>query len=108
MTGLVVTFEHGFAAAAGAVVLMVMFAMVARRRPAVPRGTLVLGALGAALLTLAAGGLTALRPAGTPVEVWVDISPSTRGAAYRDPAALRRRVRELLGDTRYEIRFFAE
>src|SRR6478672_8426857 len=36
------------------------------------------------------------------------LSPSTRGAAYRDRAALDRRIRELLGNTPYHIELFTD
>jgi hypothetical protein len=38
----------------------------------------------------------------------VDLSPSTRGASYRDRQALDRRIHELLGDTAYRVQFFAD
>jgi hypothetical protein len=79
-----------------------------RRNPAVPAATLALGGAGAALLALAAAGPTWLRPAGKPVAVLVDLSPSTRGAAYRDTAFLNRRLDELLGGRPRDLRFFAD
>ena len=54
---------------------------------------------GAACWAAAAGSPCFDRPAARSVAVLVDLSPSTRGAAYRDRAWLDRRVAQLLGDT---------
>src|SRR5688572_5312059 len=102
------TFEHWPVGVVAAMLLLATLAVGAARPPAVPRATLVLATAGALLLTLAAGGLAFLRPASRPVAVLVDRSASTRGAAYRDDASLRQRIRELLGDTPYEVRNFGE
>lgn len=67
------------------------------RRPALPRTTLILAALGTACLALAAGELTWRRALRGRVAVMVDVSPSTRSATFRDRAQLRRRLEQLLG-----------
>ena len=56
---------------------------------------------------LAAGTPVWDRPAARLVAVMVDLSPSTRGATYRDRAALDRRVARLLGDVPHELLAFA-
>lgn len=108
MAAIGITFEHWGAGIAAAVLVALTVAVAMRRGIAVPRATLVLAGVGAALIALAAGGLAAARPAPRSVVVMVDLSPSTRGAAYRERTALERRVAELLGDTPREFVFFAE
>ncbi len=70
----------------------------------------------AAALSIAVGGSCWAVSAGTPVwdqsrarsvAVMVDLSPSTRGAAYRDRAALDRRIAQLLGPTPHTSYAFA-
>ena len=62
---------------------------------------------GAACWAVAAGSPVWDRPAARVVAVMVDVSPSTRGAGFRDRAALDRRVGQLLGDTPYRVFAFA-
>jgi hypothetical protein len=68
----------------------------------------VLLAAGAALIVLAAGDPCWLMPAEQRVAVMVDLSPSTRTAAFRQPDLLRRRIGQLLGDTPYTLVFFSD
>ena len=89
-------------AAIGAVVVLWL------RRIALPLSTRILLGLGAVLLAVAAGTPLWPRPVPQPVTVMVDVSPSTRGAAYRDPAALRKRLGQLLGAVPHEIIYFAQ
>ena len=86
----------------GAAVIVVL------RRPPIPRSTAILFLAGAALLALAAGGITVRVPAGHNVFVMVDLSPSTRTAAYRDRAALQSRIDQLLGRTAYQAVDFSD
>src|SRR5688500_13716474 len=81
-------------ALAGAAALVVLLL-----RPAAPVLTKVLCGLGVLLLAAAAGRAVWHRPAAREVAVVVDLSSSTRGARYRDRAALEGRVRQLLGGT---------
>jgi hypothetical protein len=74
----------------------------------VPRGAKIVLSAASLLLALAAGEPNWMLPAAKEVVVMVDLSPSTRGAAYRDRAALDRRIRELLGSTPYRIELFAD
>ncbi len=60
------------------------------------------------LTTLAAGGLVWNIPATGPVAVLVDLSPSTRTAAYRNRAYLQQRLDQLLGQRRYRIVYFPD
>ncbi len=101
------TIENEISGFVALLVLIATIILAVRRRPAVPRATLALAGAGAILLGLAAAGLAWLRPVTRPIAVMVDLSPSTRGAAYRDPAALDRRVRELLGTTPFAFVFFS-
>jgi hypothetical protein len=91
----------GVALAAGAIVIAIL------RRPSASRATLWGVGIALALLALAAGRPAWNRPTEQKVCVMVDLSASTRTASYRDRATLDRRVRELLRDTPYEIRYFA-
>ncbi len=72
-------------------------------RPAV----LALMGIGLGLLALAAGGLTWMRHAPGTVAVLVDLSPSTRGAAYRNPVWLRQRIDQWMGRTPHRIYLFS-
>jgi hypothetical protein len=77
------------------------------RQPAFPRLSLWLSSIGLLLLCLACGGMTWQRPTPGEVVVMVDLSPSTRGANYRDRAALDARIRQLLGSRKYRVECFA-
>src|SRR5205085_128790 len=92
-----ITFESVRALSAALVVLAFAVVVTWYRRPALPVVSKVLGAVGLLLLAVAAGEPRWHRPSGNEVLVMVDLSPSTRGAGYRDPAALRARVASLLG-----------
>ncbi|HEX8521300.1 MAG TPA: vWA domain-containing protein [Tepidisphaeraceae bacterium] len=83
-------------------------AVLLYRRVAVRLASVVLLMLGAFVLAAAAGGLSLVRQRPARLVVMVDLSGSTRGAAYRDEAALRRRVGQLIPGARYEIRSFGE
>src|SRR3954469_23263913 len=83
-------------------------AVVLTRRPAMPGATKVLAGIGLVLLSLAAGEMLWRRPVAREVAVMVDLSPSTRSAAYRNREAMERRVRQLLGDTPYRFHYFSD
>lgn len=102
------TFLNPAGAICAALLLVGMFVIVWRRTPAVPRMTLLAGAVGCAFIALAAGGLAVMRPTPRPIVVMVDLSPSTRAAGFRDRDTLRRRIAELIGDAPHEVTFFAE
>jgi hypothetical protein len=78
-------------------------------RPIVARQvtrSLIIAALIA--LTLAAGG-PYVHVAATPLlAVMVDLSPSTRGATYRTPSVLARRIEQLAGSTPNRLFYFAD
>jgi hypothetical protein len=59
------------------------------------------------MLTLAAGNLSIRRRLAGNVAVLIDVSPSTRGAAYHDHAWRKRRLAELLQGTAYDEYAFA-
>jgi von Willebrand factor type A domain len=69
-------------------------------------GTLL--AIGLILIALATGNPLWRQPQAGVVSVAVDLSPSTRGASFRDRAWLDRRIHALLGDTRYDLTAFAD
>ncbi|HEY0008017.1 MAG TPA: VWA domain-containing protein [Tepidisphaeraceae bacterium] len=59
-------------------------------------------------LMLALAGPVVLRDQWPRIVVAVDLSPSTRTATFRDPKAVVDRLRPLLGDRPYSIRYFAD
>ena len=64
--------------------------------------------LAAGLLAAAAAGVTVIAAGEPTVVVLIDLSPSTRGAAYRDPAVVSRRIDQLIPGRAYTIRAFAD
>jgi hypothetical protein len=64
--------------------------------------------IGTLLLAAAIGRPAFLRSAPARVAVMVDLSPSTRGATFRDSAALDRRLGQLLGDQPYQLLGFSD
>jgi len=76
-----------------------------RRRP---RHFAALFTAGTVLLVLAAGDVRWLAPAERQVTVMVDLSPSTRGAGFRQLDLLRNRVAQLLGQTQSKVIFFSD
>ena len=94
--------------AIAAAIALAAIGVAIARRPAIQATTSVSAAVGLILFALAAGGLTWHRPAEGDVAVMVDLSASTRGAAYRDPAELERRVKQLIGATPHHYIYFSE
>jgi Ca-activated chloride channel homolog len=103
-----VTFASLFTLYASLALVALAAAVVLLRRPALPLMTKVLAGMGLLVLSLAAGEMVWRRPAAREVAVMVDLSPSTRSAAYRDRAALERRVGELLGETPHRFYYFSD
>lgn len=108
MRRLPITFESPRLLVLATAISLLACLVVIVRRPDFPRMSRLFGALGLVLLSLAAGGALWLRPAAQEVAIMVDLSPSTRGAEFRDSATLRRRIGELLGDTPYQLIFFSD
>src|SRR5580658_3910609 len=81
--------------------------IVYSRRPNLPRTALWIAVGGMVCLVIAAGRPVWYRPAERSVAVMVDLSPSTRGATFRDQTFLSRRLRDLLGKTPYHLWCFA-
>jgi len=94
-------------AAVALAALIVVCAIVARRRIDLPVSSQILGALGLAACCLALGGVTWRRPLPGRVAVMVDLSASTRTATYRNRGQLESRVRELLGGADSRFYYFA-
>src|SRR5580658_8591634 len=91
-----------------AIALAACAASIARgRRISMPHISAWLFAGGLLLLALAAAGPVWLRTKPGKIAVMVDLSPSTRGAHYRDAAQLRQRIGQLLGGLPYESLAFA-
>jgi hypothetical protein len=91
-----------------ALALAIAIIFIARRRqislPPISEWTLSAGIV---LLALAAAGPLWNRPKPGTIAVMVDLSPSTRGANFRNPAFLHRRLAELLGNSPYQLIAFA-
>ncbi len=78
------------------------------RRIDVPIMSAMLLAAGVISLAMAAGGPVWHRSEPGTIAVMVDLSPSTRGARFRDADFLRRRARELIGDSARQFFAFAD
>ena len=78
------------------------------RRIAMPRLSHGMIGAGLILLSLAAGGAQWRRARTGDVVVMVDLSPSTRTAAYRSRATLERRISLLLGNAPRRIVYFSD
>ncbi len=76
-----------------------------RRGTFLARGMLTAGLL---LVAAAAGGVAIPYRQARSVTVLVDLSPSTRGASYRDRAMLDQRVRQLLGGVPFTLAAFSD
>lgn len=100
-------FETPWAGAAALLIVCATGVLAWKRRPAVPQATIVCMAAAMAALVTAAAGLVWNRPVPASVDVWVDLSPSTRTAAFRDRAELLTRVRRLVAGVPFKLRFFA-
>jgi hypothetical protein len=73
------------------------------RRIRVSKSAAFFALLGIICLALAAGSPVWNRRQPRSVAVMVDLSPSTRGASFRDVAFLSRRIHELLGDAPFQL-----
>ncbi len=95
-----------------AVAIIAVRALRTRRSPPATRRRELaidsLAAIGVGLLMLAAASPSWLSIDRPRIVAFVDVSPSTRGAAYRDPAVLRERLRSLLGRDDLSIVCFAD
>jgi hypothetical protein len=106
--GRFVSFQSHWSLSIGLALLALAAGVTYFRRPELPRVTLAACGAGALLLALAAGAMQFNREVIESVAVMVDLSPSTRTAEFRDPAALDRRIHELLRDVPYRITYFAQ
>jgi hypothetical protein len=93
------------ALAAGAAAIAVVVWVL--RRGSAPRGPLLLVVLGAVAMVLAAGQPFVQWPRIGHVAVMVDVSPSTRTAAFRRQPELLQRISQLLGDLPHTVYHFA-
>jgi hypothetical protein len=108
MTALPFTFQHWPAGVVAAAACVALVAIAAKRRPAVPRATLVLAGFGAVLIALGASGLVWLRPATQSIAVFVDLSASTRTADFRGLDSIAKRQGQLIGDAATQPITFGE
>jgi hypothetical protein len=93
--------------AAASVFAIAMF-IAAWRTLAIPVFCKFLFALGTALLALAAARPNWIHSHAGDITVMVDLSPSTRGAAWRDRLSLNARIVQILGSTPYHLIAFGE
>ncbi|HEX8916345.1 MAG TPA: hypothetical protein VF796_28600, partial [Humisphaera sp.] len=107
MTDPPLTFAAPLPLAVALTLLVVAVGLGVVRRIRLPRPAAWLGIGGLLLLAAAAGSPAWRRPVAGEVAVMVDLSASTRTAAYRDRAALKQRVDALLGSTPHRVYLFA-
>ena len=88
--------------------VVLISAVAILRRVALARAALILLVIGAMLLATAAGRPAWNRPTAGTIAVMVDLSPSTRGATFRDWSALDRRIHQLLADRPYRLFGFSD
>lgn len=88
--------------------VIVIAAVVLIRKVVISALARTLLAFGAMLLAVAAGQPVWERPGSGVILVMVDLSPSTRGATFRDRTALELRIHQLLGDQPCQMLAFAD
>jgi hypothetical protein len=102
-----ITFASPTALLAGLAVLCCAAAAALWRRPGWPIPTWALFATGAIAIALAAGSPQVYCESPVNVAVMIDVSPSTRGATFQDPAQRSQRIAQLLGGTPYRLFSFS-
>jgi hypothetical protein len=103
-----VSFSSPYFLAAAVVLFAIGCGICLARRPDIGRRSLILLAFGGVLIALAAGEPIVNLPGAGSITVMVDLSPSTRGATFRDRAALDARLGQLLVGQRYRLIAFAD
>jgi hypothetical protein len=93
---------------AGTVLCLLTLVVAYIRGLRLSRACRALMAGGLVMLALSAGEPVWRRPVLGEVVVMVDLSPSTRTAAYRDPRVLLHRVDQLLGSTARRMIYFSD
>jgi hypothetical protein len=86
---------------------LIAAALILAHRSRLKARVLVLIGLGLTCIALAAGGTRWDWHADGIVAVMIDLSPSTRGAAYRDPLWLEQAVRRLIGQGKPHLFLFS-
>jgi hypothetical protein len=104
--GLPIAFDSPWSGGVAVVLLIAILILLFRlRMRRLPKGCLAAGAF---LLAVAAGAPVWHRLVVGKVVVMVDLSPSTRGATFRDRAALDERIARVMGRTPFQIFAFAD
>lgn len=100
-------FHPYLALAAALLVGSALFLLIRRRKDL---GLTLIGLFAAAqlLLALAVGQPHLIVPDSTPIQVLLDVSPSTRTAEYRDPSKLAARLQQLLPRQSFSIASFGQ
>jgi hypothetical protein len=93
---------------AAAAALLILATGVIARRAALPPVSRWLGLVAALMLAIAAGSPLWRHPRAGTATVLVDLSPSTRTADFRTRQYLELRLAELLGGTKFRLKFFAD
>jgi hypothetical protein len=104
--GVPIAFDSPRSGCVAACLLLAILLLLHRKTP--KRPSKFCFAAGAILLATAAAAPVWNRPVAGTVAVLVDLSPSTRGATFRDRAALDDRIAPLLGRTPFQIFAFAD
>jgi hypothetical protein len=103
-----VTFTSFWYFAVAVTMSLVAIGIAGARRPKLPRLSALLALVAMVCLALAAGQPVWHRPELRTISVMVDLSPSTRGAHFRNNIELKNRLSELLGDTPYQLFAFSD
>jgi hypothetical protein len=103
-----VIFTNVIGLVVGLIALAAGMGLILRARRTGSTAMLVLIAIGLLAFALAMGEPTLRWPKEERVTVMVDMSPSTRGAAFRDQPWFNSRIKTLLGDVPYDVTRFGE
>lgn len=103
-----ITFDSPVPLAIGLALAITAMVIAAFRRVSAPLLSYILVGFGLALVAIAVGEPHVARDADQRVAVMVDLSASTRGAAYHDEQVLRADIEQLLRDRPYTITRFGD
>lgn len=106
--GLWIQFQSLWMLLGSGVIAVVIAGIAIRRRLGLPRISAVLAAGGLVLLCLGAGGVALKCSKSATVVVMVDLSPSTRGAQYRETGYVKQKVEHLMGKPPGRVVYFSD
>ena len=103
----VVVFSSPYSGIASLALAIAVILIARWRRIELPAISAWLLSVGTILLAIAATGPLWNHPKAGTIAVMVDLSPSTRGANFRDPKFVRERIVELIGNAPHQLIGFA-